>query len=544
MVQNTRALPQTTKLNEYQIQTTLGQGCFGVTYLGVDTSTRQKVIIKEYLPRDCSIRGDDLLVEAAGNAKEKSNFDLGLKRFVEEGHRLLKLRHPNIIHNRQIIEANGTAYLVSDYCDGTPLDELVLRKGGALARDMLDLLFASLLDALEVLHDAALVHGDIKPSNIFLLPDGVPILLGFEPGRIALAEQSNSMTSFATTHYSALERYSGYHRQGDWTDIYSLAATVYYAATGERPQTASERAVQDVLEPLLIKASGRYDSHLVDMIDRGLALEPPVRARSIREWRMAPKHVPPQSNDAKASEHDASPKRAPEAASPNPPHREAQKSTATRNSLAAFAAVAILIVGLIIAIMPKMGPSVQETDGNSVDADVTEMVDQGSGSSKFQEPRARAAAAAARQLAEAARQVSDEANMSMDAQTAYSDLCPDYEGAFRDSCFGASTHHGNFIQGNWDNDQLNGPGIYQWQKSGRGGQLRFEGTYKNHNFSGPGVLYFSNGDRYEGNFENDKENGQGIRYYADGTRYEGNFRDGVRIGPGVFYQPDGSEVYW
>lgn len=157
---------------------------------------------------------------------------------------------------------------------------------------------------------------------------------------------------------------------------------------------------------------------------------------------------------------------------------------------------------------------------------------------------ARAAAASARSVAVAARRVSAEANMGMAAASAYGAPCPDYDEAFRDQCFGSSYYHGDFIQGNWVNDKLNGPGIYQWKSAGRAGQVSFEGTYRNHNFSGPGVLYFNNGDRFEGNFENDRENGHGVKYYADGSRYEGYFRNGKETRPGIFYRADGTSESW
>lgn len=157
---------------------------------------------------------------------------------------------------------------------------------------------------------------------------------------------------------------------------------------------------------------------------------------------------------------------------------------------------------------------------------------------------ARAAAAAARRVAVAARQVAAEANMGMAAGSAYGEPCPDYEDAYRDQCFGASYYHGDFIQGNWENDKLNGPGVYQWKSAGRSGQVSFEGTYRNHNFSGPGVLYYRNGDRYEGNFQSDRENGQGVKFYADGGRYEGYFRNGREVSPGIFFRADGTTDIW
>lgn len=284
MTSDLRALPSGTRLSDYKLERVLGHGGFGITYLAVDLSLDQKVAIKEYYPREFAVRDSTKTIHAAGNAEDKDNFSWGLERFREEAKTLARFSHPNVVAIRRLFEANGTSYIVMEFCEGEPLDKLIKREA-PLSKGKLEAIFASLMDGLEHVHAAGVMHRDIKPANIFIRADGSPVLLDFGAARQALVSHSRSMTSLATAHYAAFEQYSTHGKQGAWTDIYGLSATLYHAATGEKPQDAPDRILEDTLEPLAERAAGQYSENVLKAIDAGLAVRPEDRPQSIKKWR-------------------------------------------------------------------------------------------------------------------------------------------------------------------------------------------------------------------------------------------------------------------
>ena len=202
-----RTLPVGHVLSDYRIEGILGQGGFGITYLATDTNLGRKVAIKEYYPREYATRDSTLTIRAAGNDEERETFKWGLTRFLEEARILARFEHPNIIAVRRFFEGNGTAYLVMDYCDGEPLDEII-KRDGPLSKEWLDLILFPLLDGLEQIHGTNFLHRDIKPANIYIRTDGSPVLLDFGAARQETGNHSRSVTSLATAGYAAVEQYS------------------------------------------------------------------------------------------------------------------------------------------------------------------------------------------------------------------------------------------------------------------------------------------------------------------------------------------------
>ena len=270
-------------LSDYRIERVLGQGGFGITYLATDKNLGRQVAIKEYFPREYASRDTTLTVKAAGNTEDRETFKWGLERFLEEAKVLARFDHPNIIAVRRFFRANGTAYLVMDYCEGKPLDELI-RQSGSLDRGQLDKLFSPMLDALEVLHRANIFHRDIKPANIYIRLDGSPVLLDFGAARQEIGGHSRSMTSLATQHYAAVEQYTT-RGQGPYTDIYSLGATLYRAVTGEKPQDSPDRMLDDKLVPSQKFVGGKFDGRILFAIDVAMKIRPEERPQTVAEWR-------------------------------------------------------------------------------------------------------------------------------------------------------------------------------------------------------------------------------------------------------------------
>ena len=276
------ALPSGYRLEGYRIEAILGHGGFGITYRAVDEDLQQVVAIKEYLPREVAFRNSGSTVSPLSES-ERDTFEWGLERFLDEARTLARFRHPNIVGVRRFVRANDTAYLIMDYCEGDSLENLLAREG-TLSPERVEAMLTPLLDALEMLHKVGVTHRDVKPGNIYLREDGSPVLLDFGAARQALAQHSRSVTAMATPGFAAFEHYSTKGKQGPWTDIHGLGATLYRCVTGLRPPDASDRMLEDELVPAEQAASGRYSKRLLRQIDAALKLRPQDRPQSLEQW--------------------------------------------------------------------------------------------------------------------------------------------------------------------------------------------------------------------------------------------------------------------
>ncbi|GMQ76951.1 MAG: hypothetical protein BMS9Abin01_2255 [Gammaproteobacteria bacterium] len=287
------ALPSGYKLHWYVIGTVIGKGGFGITYLALDTNLDQRVAIKEFLPAELATRSDDSHVHPISR-EHGDTYGWGLNRFVTEARTLAKFRHPNVVRVMSVFEANNTAYMVMEYERGESLEKLLKAKKVA-GEAKLRSLVMPLLDGLKVVHEAGFIHRDIKPDNIYLRENGTPVLLDFGSARQAIGVATRTLTALVTPGYAPLEQYdsstAGEKKQGPWTDIYSLGATLYRAVTGAGPPDAMGRvnAVMggtDILKPALEVASSEYSPAFLTAIDWALEFLPENRPQSVDEWRV------------------------------------------------------------------------------------------------------------------------------------------------------------------------------------------------------------------------------------------------------------------
>ncbi|MGE3906409.1 MAG: serine/threonine protein kinase, partial [Reyranellaceae bacterium] len=141
------------------------------------------------------------------------------------------------------------------------------------------------LDGLEDVHQAGFLHRDIKPANILIRANGQPVLIDFGAARQALGEKSRSITSVFTPGYAPFEQYTSSGKQGPWTDIYALAATLYHGVTGKVPVQATDRIREDAMEPAIRAGAGRYSEAFLAAIDAGLEVFENRRPQSVAQWR-------------------------------------------------------------------------------------------------------------------------------------------------------------------------------------------------------------------------------------------------------------------
>jgi len=286
-MENLLALPTGIELvGDYRIKRVLGAGGFGITYLAREVPLNRSVAIKEYFPSDFAARENDSVVRFRSAAYEK-DYTIGLERFIEEAQTLARFDHPNIARVFRYFRANNTAYMVLQFEQGRSLKEWLTELGRPPLQDELDAILKPLLEALQLLHKNDFLHRDIAPDNIIIRADGTPVLIDFGSARGDIAKQTRTISAIVKPGYSPFEQYTTEgQQQGPWTDIYSLAATLYHAVTLNRPLDAPTRMSGADMAPAAIAASrGDYRPGFLAAIDHGLALQADARPPSIVAWR-------------------------------------------------------------------------------------------------------------------------------------------------------------------------------------------------------------------------------------------------------------------
>lgn len=265
---------------QYIIGKVLGQpGGFGITYLAFNKKLEIKVAIKEYFPRDLAGRASDGVTIKPNSIQDETLFKLGMEQFLDEARLLAKFNHPNIIRVTDFFEENQTAYLVMEYHQGITLDEYV-QKNGLLNEAKTRQIIFPILNGLQEIHARGILHRDIKPKNIYITENGVPILLDFGAARQIIQSSDRGLSLVITPGFAPIEQYYKKGKQGAWTDIYACAATIYYMLTGQSPKDSHERMINK--EPIL-QTDLMVSSEMRNVLEKGMALLPEDRFQSVQE---------------------------------------------------------------------------------------------------------------------------------------------------------------------------------------------------------------------------------------------------------------------
>jgi serine/threonine protein kinase/peptidoglycan hydrolase-like protein with peptidoglycan-binding domain len=276
------ALPSGTLVRDYELVAVLGQGGFGITYRARDHALDREVAIKEYLPTALALREATMVVPRSTKLAE--DFVWGRQRFLDEARILATLSHvPAVVRVFNYLESNGTAYMVMELARGETLDQR-LQRVGTLPADTIALVLGRLLDGLEAVHHTGFLHRDVKPANIILDANDNPTLIDFGASRAAITDRTAGLTAMFTPRYAAVEQLTS-AKQGPWTDIYSVSATLYHAIIGEPPPSSLERVLNDTHKPLSRLQPSGYPPRLLHGLDAALGLRPEARPQSIAEWR-------------------------------------------------------------------------------------------------------------------------------------------------------------------------------------------------------------------------------------------------------------------
>ncbi|MGN0321741.1 MAG: serine/threonine protein kinase [Oliverpabstia sp.] len=288
-------LPLRTILNgKYMIGKVLGEGGFGITYLGWDLNLEMKVAIKEYYPREIVTRMSDVSLSVSvlsGGVRQP--YEEGVEKFMNEAKRLARLSHlPGIVMVRDFFQENRTAYIVMEYMDGNSMKDMLRERNGRISMEETMAMILPVMDSLEKVHEVGIIHRDISPNNLMFNQYGQVKLIDFGAARYVMAANRTgmdrkSLSVIFTPGYAPVEQYSSKGNQGPWTDVYAICATIFRAITGRVPEESLDRlnGVEQP-SPSMLGVKDITPSQEAALM-KGLALQPQDRYRTITELKEA-----------------------------------------------------------------------------------------------------------------------------------------------------------------------------------------------------------------------------------------------------------------
>ena len=276
-------LPGTILENKFYVGEVIGEGGFGITYIGRDIKLDMKVAIKEFYPNGCVTRNNTSSLQVTNSITDerKDFFEKGKKRFLQEAQVLARFSdEPGIVGVRDFFEENNTAYIIMEYLDGITLKEY-LKKQGVLSPEKTVELLMPVMMSLKKVHAQGMIHRDISPDNIMIVGDRVK-LLDFGAARNVSAAENKSLSIMLKPGYAPEEQYRSKGNQGPWTDVYALCATMYKCITGVTPDDATQRVFNDeVKTPSALGV--KIPRQIENAIMRGMGVQQKDRFQNIDE---------------------------------------------------------------------------------------------------------------------------------------------------------------------------------------------------------------------------------------------------------------------
>lgn len=280
--------PYTVLNGRYLVGKVLGKGGFGITYIAMDMMLERVVAIKEffvqgYMYRDNSTSTSISVSTNAGDSQEQY-YQLNREKFEKEAKIIAHLDNlTGIVKVYDFFYENDTVYMVLEYLDGINLKEYVKEHGGKLSVNEVTSKLNSVMESLQNLHEHGILHRDISPDNMMVMGDGSLKLLDFGGAKIQANTGLSNMV-IAKKGYTPIEQYHADGNQGAWTDVYAMAATIYYCITGQVPEESIQRVEKDTLKkPSELGAAmpGKQEEALL----KALAVRGQDRYRSMEEFR-------------------------------------------------------------------------------------------------------------------------------------------------------------------------------------------------------------------------------------------------------------------
>lgn len=238
------------KGGEYQVLSILGAGGFGITYRCVHVDTGWTCAIKEYMPE--AIASRDRNGEIVPDEDRKKAYLHGKKRFLEEADILMKMGNiPSVVHVKEAFEENNTAYYVMEFLEGKTLKQVMRAFGGKLPYSVACEAVIKAGTALDAIHrQAGIFHRDISPENIMVMPNGEIKIIDFGSAKLMSVSENQQFSVVLKPGFAPPEQYASNLSQGSFTDVYALAGTFYYSASGKMIPVAPDRMMGATVERL------------------------------------------------------------------------------------------------------------------------------------------------------------------------------------------------------------------------------------------------------------------------------------------------------
>jgi eukaryotic-like serine/threonine-protein kinase len=255
------------KNRPYEIEQVLGKGGFGITYKVLEPRTNKRFSLKT-LNYEC---------------QQQPDFEQLQQKFINETIALASCRHSNIVRvYPQMFQERGLWCMVMEYIEGQDLNSYVATNGRFSETDAIELI-TKVGNAVSYVHQQGLLHRDIKPANILLRKsDLAPILIDFGLAREYTSGTIRSMSNVVTECFAPIEQYENRGDFGAWTDVYALAATLYYLVTKEFPIPSRFRVHAPLPSPQ--QHNPKISDELNRAIIKGMELQPGDRPRSVENW--------------------------------------------------------------------------------------------------------------------------------------------------------------------------------------------------------------------------------------------------------------------
>lgn len=279
--------PNTILHGRYLVGNMLGQGGFGITYIGFDLTLEMKVAIKEYFPIQMAARNSEKSCSLSWNSAEllDEGYRRGCAQFLSEARKMAKINAiPEIVGVRDTFEENKTAYIVMDYVPGITLKDYVRKNGPFSFADCVEVLLP-LIDGLDKVHRQGIIHRDISPDNLMITPNGKVYLLDLGAAK-DMKDTSGHSEQVAKKGFSPVEQYTGNGRIGAWTDVYAMAASIYYCVYGKVVPPAIDRLENDTLT-FSGKTKKKLTPAQIAVLKKGLAVKQELRYQTAMDFYIA-----------------------------------------------------------------------------------------------------------------------------------------------------------------------------------------------------------------------------------------------------------------
>lgn len=483
----------------YQIGRVIGEGGFGITYIGWDSKFGQVVAVKEFYSKDIVSRYNTLSFDVKlYKQSEEERYQKELEKVKREARTIKQFAGcPGIVRVEDYFEENHTVYIVMEYVEGLTLKQFLGEREGGLDGETCLELFRPLMESLHQIHKRGLIHRDISLDNLMIQTDGALKLLDFGSAR---APDQNTASVTVKYGYAPLEQYSMDGKsQGTWTDVYALCVCLWNCLTGRQLEDAKLRKQgDDIWEP--VKSSVNISKKQKEAIDGGLELDYRKRTGTVNELYHGLYGV--WLEEVKA-----------DIKKPEPDREDKERKEKERGKNKLFAAGGILAAAFIcIGIGIFWFYGFHEEDAAVWEDTVGETIEETSEE-------------AAETQAEIMTWTDSEGNTFTGNKV---------DGLIQGSgsCIYAN---GDKYEGEFADGMREGTGTMKYKNKNR-----YEGEWKHNVREGTGILYDEEGSIiYKGDYKNDKMEGKGIYYWKDGSYYSGEWKDGTMNGQGFLRYPNG-----